>query len=128
MRTAIIVLTTLIGSISFLAIVVFILATSQPPLNKDIVRLIPVQYADKGLVDSISKNGVLSTIELDALLCSIKVNMDAETGKTMIDDSWLPTCSLSNGWPFQITSVDYGRVFPFLSDWLNEGKTLENSN
>jgi len=128
MRTAIFILTTLVGSISFIAVVVFILATSQPPLTKDFVRLIPVQYADEGLVDSISANGVLSTIELDTLLCSIKVNMEAETGKTMEDDSWLPTCSLSNAWPFQITSVDYGRVFPFLSGWLNEGKTFENSN
>ncbi|EII3728686.1 hypothetical protein U2U65_003473 [Vibrio cholerae] len=128
MRTAFFILTTFVGSISFIAIVVFILATSQPPLNRDIVRLIPVQYADKGLVDSISENGVLSTIELDELLCSIKVNMEAETGKMMVHDSWLPTCSLSNAWPFQITSVDYGRVFPFLSDWLNEGKTFENSN
>ncbi len=126
MRTATLILTTLVGSSFFIATVVFILATSQPPLTRDIVRLIPVQYADEGLVDSISANGVLSTIELDILLCSIKVNMEAETGKRIEDESWLPTCTLSNAWPFQITSVDYGRVFPFLSDWLNEGKTFEN--
>lgn len=128
MRTAVFMISTLFVSISFIATVAFILATSQPPLTKDIVRLIPVQYADEGLVDSIIEDGVLSTIELDTLLCSIKVNMEVEAGGVMEDGSWLPTCSISSAWPFQITSIDYGRVFPFLSDWLNEGKSFDSSN
>lgn len=25
---------------------------------------------------------------------------------------------------FEVTSIDYGLAFPFMADWLNEGKTV----